>query len=210
MRNRRAQLTPDDWAKAALRAIARGGVAAVAVESAAIELGATKGSFYWHFENRDALIQAALDRWERQRTEAVIEDLEREPDPASRLSKVVAAALERGASDRVEVALLANPDHPAALRAVRRVAERRITYMARQLEELGWDPEAAHDRAMLLYYVYVGFLQMAHVAPHSIESAARKRHLDLVLNAFVSTPRPATAAPRQRSRARPPSLTVAT
>ena len=50
-------LTPGDWARAALAAIARGGIAAVAVESIAADLGATKGSFYWHFKNRDALIQ---------------------------------------------------------------------------------------------------------------------------------------------------------
>src|SRR5437660_5551983 len=81
-------LTPDDWAEAALAAIARGGVDAVAVETVAAELGATKGSFYWHFKNRDALIQAALDLWEQRGTEAVIEEFEREPDPATRLKKI--------------------------------------------------------------------------------------------------------------------------
>ena len=82
-------LTRSDWARAALAAIARGGIAAVAVESIAADLGATKGSFYWHFKNRDALIQAALDMWEQSRTESVIEALEREPDPAERLSKLL-------------------------------------------------------------------------------------------------------------------------
>ena len=130
-------LSPDDWARAALAAIARGGVDAVAVETVAAELGATKGSFYWHFKNRDALIQAALDRWEHGRTDAVIEELEREPDPATRLTKLLAAAFERGPADRAEIALLANPDHPAALRAVRRVAERRIAYISQQLRALG-------------------------------------------------------------------------
>jgi AcrR family transcriptional regulator len=180
----RRPLTPDDWARTALGAIARSGVDAVAVESVAVELGATKGSFYWHFKNRDALIQAALDRWEQRGTEAVIEQLEREPDPATRLKKIIAAAFELGPADRVEIALLANPDHPAALSAGRRVAERRITYMARQLEELGWDAGAALDRAVLLYYVYVGYLQMTHVAPHIGE--ARRRQLELVFDTLVS------------------------
>ena len=135
-------LTPDDWAGAALAAIARGGVDAVAVETVAAELGATKGSFYWHFKNRDALIQAALDMWEQRGTEAVIEEFEREPDPAVRLKKILEAGFELGPTDRAEIALLANPDHPAAVRAVRRVAERRITYIAEQLEKLGWDAAA--------------------------------------------------------------------
>ena len=179
-------LSPDDWAKAALAAIAGGGVDAVAVEPIAAELGATKGSFYWHFTNRDALIQAALDRWERERTDAVIDDLTREPDPARRLRKVLATAFERGPADRAEVALLANPGHPAAVRAVRRVAERRIAYISRQLEALGWDPAGALDRAVLMYYVYTGYLQMAHVAPQFITDDARRRQAELVFDAFAA------------------------
>src|ERR1700733_15743855 len=123
-------LPPGDWARAALAAIARGGIAAVAVESIAADLGATKGSFYWHFKNRDALIQAALDLWEQSRTESVIEDLEHEPDPAERLRTLLEAAFDRSPADRAEVALLANPEHPAARAAGRRgaaAANRAIT-----------------------------------------------------------------------------------
>ena len=184
------RLSPDDWARAALGAIARGGVGAVAVETVAAELGATKGSFYWHFKNRDALIQAALDRWEHVGTEAVIGELEREPDPVRRLRKVLAAAFKLGPADRAEIALLANPDHPAAVRAVRRVAERRITYISQQLEALGWDRGQALDRAVLMYYVYVGHLQMTHVAPDVISREARQRQIELVFDALVAGDRP--------------------
>jgi AcrR family transcriptional regulator len=179
-------LSPDDWARAALAAIARGGLAAVAVETIASELGATKGSFYWHFKNRDALIQAALDRWEQWSTTAVIEELEHEPDPAKRLRKLLTAALARAPADRAEIALLANPDHPAARNAVRRVAERRIAYIARQLEKLGRDPADALDRAVLMYYVYVGYLQMTHVAPQMINADAQQRRVELVFDALAA------------------------
>jgi AcrR family transcriptional regulator len=186
---RERRLSPDDWARAALGAIARGGVGAVAVETVAAELGATKGSFYWHFKNRDALIQAALDRWEHVGTEAVIGELEREPDPVRRLKKVLAAAFKLGPADRAEIALLANPDHPAAVSAVRRVAERRITYISQQLEALGWDRGPALDRAALMYYVYVGHLQMTHVAPDVISREARQRQIELVFDALVARER---------------------
>jgi AcrR family transcriptional regulator len=192
-------LTPDDWARAALKAIARGGIDAVAVETVAAELGATKGSFYWHFKDRDALIQAALDKWEQRRTEAVIEDFEREPDPAARLKKILSAGFEFGPSDRAEIVLLANPEHPAAVRAVRRVAERRITYIAEQLEKLGWGATEALDRAVVLYDVYVGYMQMAHVTPHLVSDAARRRQLDLVFNAFASSEPRAKHGARKRS-----------
>jgi AcrR family transcriptional regulator len=183
------RLTPDDWARAALAAVAKGGIDAVAVETVARELGATKGSFYWHFKNRDALIQAALDEWEQRRTDAVIDELQREADPVGRLKKLLEAAFEVGPTDRAEVALLANPDHPAAVRAVRRVAERRITYMAQQLEKLGWTSADAFDRAVLLYYVYVGYMQTAHVAPHVTSGDAAQRRAQLVFDALAARDR---------------------
>ena len=193
-------LSPDDWARAALAAIARGGVGAVAVETVAAELGATKGSFYWHFKNRDALIQAALDRWEQGHTEAVIEELEREPDPAGRLRKLLAVAFELGPTDRAEIALLAHPDHPAALRAVRRVAGRRISYISQQLEALGWDPSEALDRAVLMYYVYTGYLQMTHVAPDMISGEGRRRHVELVFDALTAGELPAAVTGKDQIR----------
>ncbi len=189
-------LTPGDWARAALAAIARGGIAAVAVESVAADLGATKGSFYWHFKNRDALIQAALDMWEQSRTESVIEELDHEPDPAERLRKLLEAAFERVPADRAEIALLADPGHPAATAAVRRVAQRRITYIAEQLEKLGWDHDEAQDRAVVLYYTYVGYLQMAHVAPEVVGDDTRQRHVPLILGSLVAAHRTAPTGGR--------------
>lgn len=194
------RLSPDDWAGAALAAIARGGVASVAVETIATQLGATKGSFYWHFKNRDALIEAALELWEQRTTDAVIEELEREPDPAERLRRVLSLTVGGDRVGRAEIALLSNPGHPAALRAVRRAAHRRIDYMAAQYELLGWEPEDALARAVLGYYVFVGHMQMTHVAPEITGAESRRRHLDLVFDTLATAP-PATASSVRKSMA---------
>ncbi|MEO6264178.1 MAG: helix-turn-helix domain-containing protein, partial [Luteimonas sp.] len=82
---RTGRLSADDWAQAALDLIAEQGVAAVAVEPLARRLGVTKGSFYWHFPSRDALLQAALERWEKVEQETVFGQLEAVPDPRERL-----------------------------------------------------------------------------------------------------------------------------
>ncbi|MFN2593654.1 MAG: TetR/AcrR family transcriptional regulator [Actinomycetota bacterium] len=180
------RLTPEDWARAALSAIARGGIGAVAVEPIAAALGATKGSFYWHFQNRDALIEAALEEWERQSTDAVIEALEHESDPAVRLKRIFAGTFEMGRSQRaIEIALL-NPGHRTAQRTVRRVVERRITYIADQLEKLGWGTDEALDRAVLIAYIYVGHLQIAHVAPRMIGDDSRQRYVELIFDSLVA------------------------
>jgi AcrR family transcriptional regulator len=185
------RLTPADWARAALDAIARGGVAAVSVEAVAADLGATKGSFYWHFANRDALIEAAVALWEERRTEAVLEKIEREPDPAERLRRAMHVGIELGPADRAEIVLLANPAHPAARRAVRRVAKRRLEWFSDQLEALGWDAEEARDRATIFCHIYVGNMQMAHLRPRLSTAAMRRRQIDIMFD-FLVAPAPST------------------
>src|SRR3982750_413836 len=96
----RSRLSAGSWAAVALDALIAGGVSPVAVEPLAVRLGATKGSFYWHFANRDALVEAALALWERDRTEAVIAAMDAEPDPARRLHRLF-ATVSSGRGDAV-------------------------------------------------------------------------------------------------------------
>src|ERR671911_1826652 len=83
--NRAGTLTAEDWIEAAYRAMAEGGVEAVAVEPLARKLGVTKGSLYWHFEDRKALLEALLERWERESTEARIAAARQVADPRERV-----------------------------------------------------------------------------------------------------------------------------
>src|SRR6476646_5521740 len=102
-----ARLTRDDWITAALAAIADAGRAAVGVEPLAVRLGATKGSFYWHFENRDALLEAAISRWEQETTTDVVAEITAARDaPASQFRRLVAGVIDRPEPDPVSPALL--------------------------------------------------------------------------------------------------------
>src|SRR6266851_4133119 len=90
----RRRLTADDWAAAALSAIAESGLSAVAVEPLAVRLGTTKGSFYWHFASRAALLEAALSRWERQTTTDVAARVRASAaDPLAQLRLAIIAGL---------------------------------------------------------------------------------------------------------------------
>ncbi len=79
------------WIDEGLRALAAGGPDAVRIEPLAQALGVTRGGFYWHFDDRNALLYAMLDRWERATTEEVIERLEREGgDARAKLRRLLA------------------------------------------------------------------------------------------------------------------------
>src|SRR5215218_10112516 len=101
---RSERLGPDDWTRAALLAIADNGAKNVSVERLARELGTTKGSFYWHFKDRPALIDAALERWERDFTDRVIEQLATIEDPRQRFR----ALLETTFTDQPGIVIDAN------------------------------------------------------------------------------------------------------
>ena len=85
-------LSRDDWTRAALEALASDGLAGVAVEPLARRLGASKGSFYWHFRDRGELIAATLQLWERRDTTEVIAALEQIADPRERLQELARSA----------------------------------------------------------------------------------------------------------------------
>jgi AcrR family transcriptional regulator len=56
------------WIEAGLRALAAGGPDGVRIEPLAQALGVTRGGFYWHFDDRRALLDEMLDTWERRTT----------------------------------------------------------------------------------------------------------------------------------------------
>jgi len=181
------RLSPADWADEALVAIARGGLSAVAVELLAAQLGVTKGSFYWHFADRAALIQAALDRWEQIHTEAIIEMMDAEPDATQRLRLLLRAVVGVAKVDQIEVALLASTDEPNVAATMARATERRIAYVAMLYEEMGLDAVAARHRAVMAVSMFLGHLQLARAAPASLpdDDAAWHEHVDAVTDTLL-------------------------
>ncbi|WP_246281468.1 TetR/AcrR family transcriptional regulator [Fodinicola acaciae] len=151
------RLSKQDWADAALAALADGGLAAVAVEPLAARLGATKGSFYWHFANRDALVQAALERWADRQTEQIIRDVEPITDPLERLRAVFEITLGAGRVSRAELAMLAHADDPLVAPVLARVTARRVDFLEACYVAAG--AAQARQRAVLAYTAHIGLIQ---------------------------------------------------
>ncbi|HEY2948122.1 MAG TPA: TetR/AcrR family transcriptional regulator [Micromonosporaceae bacterium] len=156
---RKRRLTAADWARAALDAIGEQGLAGVAVEPLAVRLGATKGSFYWHFANRDALLSAALAVWDETHTEGIIRAVQAEPDPAARLRSLFVGVTASPLAP-IEVNLLAVADHPLVAPTMRRAVARRIAYVTSLFAALGFAPDEAARRGVLAYSAYLGHVQL--------------------------------------------------
>ncbi|MDW8480177.1 MAG: helix-turn-helix domain-containing protein [Xanthomonadales bacterium] len=159
-RAERSRLGPEDWAEAALDLIAERGVEALTVESLARRLGVTKGSFYWHFPSREALLEAALARWEAREVETVLGPLAAIADPRERLRELFRRTSREIKSHRIYAALMRAAQHSRVAPVVERVSRRRMDYLMLAFLALGMPRREALHRARLSYAAYVGFLQM--------------------------------------------------
>jgi AcrR family transcriptional regulator len=156
-----ARLSADDWAIAALDVIAETGLASVAVEPLAKRLGVTKGSFYWHFPSREALLIAALERWEKTEQETVFGQLEAVSDPRARLKALFQLVAHELKPHIIYSELLKALDHPVVKPVLGRVSQRRLDYLAASFRQAGLPRLDAQNRARLAYAAYVGFLQLS-------------------------------------------------
>ena len=164
-RSGRSSLSGENWELAALKSLARNGLESVGIEPLARELGVTKGSGYWHFKDRRALIRAALTRWEREVTAGVLARVALVPDPRKRFTALLDIAFLDARNRRLEAAVHAAAHDPIVRPFVRRTRDRRIRYLEREFGEMGLGPADSRDSALLAYSAYIGLLSLEWQLP---------------------------------------------
>jgi len=156
-----ARLAREDWVDAAYARFSDGGIGAVSVEAVARDLGATKGSFYWHFTDRGALVDDVLTRWEDLETERLIDLVEQVGDPTDRLAKLLEVIAHRTTERSGERTLFAEAATLGITDIVARATERRVSYTARLLEAAGIEQADARRRAVIVVAAVIGYQQLA-------------------------------------------------
>jgi AcrR family transcriptional regulator len=150
------QLGQRDWILAGLALLAEGGIEAVRVEPLARRMQVTKGSFYWHFKNRDDLLDAILQKWIELETDGIIQEVERKGGTANQkmlyLSEI--AAQEDGRSENAIRAWARQSPHVATILA--EVDQRRLDYVQNLFLEMGFTPFESLVRARLAYHSLIG------------------------------------------------------
>ncbi|HWG24312.1 TetR/AcrR family transcriptional regulator [Actinospica sp.] len=161
----RRTLTRADWIGTAVEALARDGLRAVAVEPLAERLGATKGSFYWHFRDRNALLQAAVEHWEATAVDEPIARLEEIADPIERHNAAVELTNSSPKDVKIFLVLLWNADHAVIGPAIERIMRKRMTYSQRLREQAGLAPDQAERSALHSYSVWLGLQLVRQAVP---------------------------------------------
>lgn len=154
-----ARYTKEQWTDAALAAMAAGGTVAINMEQLARQLDASKGAIYYHFKNREALLEAALERWE-QTVAADIAAGDAIADPHERLLAITLVATGTELDGFVDIALASSMDEPMVAATVERVNKMRLTYLVDILTELKVPKDEREERALGGLAAYLGLYQL--------------------------------------------------
>jgi AcrR family transcriptional regulator len=160
------------WIDAGLGALAAGGPEAVRIEPLAQTLGVTKGGFYWHFDDRRALLEEMLDTWERAGVDEVIERVEGGGgDARAKLRRLSAIAGSSGERLRIDLAVRdwSRRDKRVAKRLTR-VDNRRMDYIRSLFGAFRPDEDDVEVRCLVFYSLWIGSHFIA--ADHGARSRA--------------------------------------
>ncbi len=146
------------WIDEGLRALAAGGPDAVRIEPLARALGVTKGGFYWHFDDRRALLEEMLDTWERVSIDEVIEHVEGKGGNArARLRRLFALASSSDELMKIDLAVRdwSRREHTVAER-LQRADNRRMDYMRSLFGAFCPGEDDVEVRCMLAFSLWIG------------------------------------------------------
>ncbi|WP_382157213.1 TetR/AcrR family transcriptional regulator [Hydrogenophaga sp. ANAO-22] len=152
----RAQLTPDDWIEAATELLIVKSIDAVRVDVLAKILNVTRGSFYWHFTDRDDLLKRVLISWQEAQTEQIIARYKKQGVAAEDLIRELVElpfhgrAAMKGSSVELAVRAWARRDEEARM-IVDQVDAKRLAYITECFSSLDFNAAEAKARAFVLY-----------------------------------------------------------
>jgi AcrR family transcriptional regulator len=166
IKKKRTQLDRQAWIGAAIDILANEGVAGIRVEVLAKRLEVTKGSFYWHFQDRHDLLMAVLGEWKDGRIRDILKQTRAQP--GRELEQIYHAIdIYSGTRNRqgvmIELAVRdwARRDAEAAT-IVAEVDDIRLRCSRELFLACGLSPEEASSRSMLLYAYLIGVSLMLY------------------------------------------------
>jgi AcrR family transcriptional regulator len=199
----RSPLTPETWIDAATEVLVDQGIDHVRVDVLAGRLGVTRGSFYWHFRDREDLLRRVLAAWRERSTEQLTSRLEQaHTDPRQQLHDVITLPF-RGRSAaraaRIELAIRAWARRDDTARAAVDEADAsRIAYHVHLFASIGFALPEARSRAFLLY----GY-EVAESVLHRQGSDEQRRARAELVEQLVQQPLPAASQGSAAAKATP-------
>ena len=154
-----ARVSREDWLESGLLLLAEEGVEALTIDAMCQRLNVTKGSFYHHFKNRHAYLDAILAFWEDKYTRQFIDNSLQGLTPAERMARLSEQVIENYGEYEVKIRAWAQND-ALAREYQERVDQQRLDFLYSVQNDMYDDPKLALTMAQLQYATLIGSAQM--------------------------------------------------
>ena len=156
-------INKENWLDFALSQLVKHGPEVLKIGPLCATKGVTKGSFYHHFNNRSAFIDALMEHWYQKMTVDFIAQANTEDSALKKLAKLdqVIAGSDIDAEMHIRAWAL---KEPSIVTHLAKIDAQRQAYLQQCFEELGMDNVLAKDVAMIAYAQFLG-LQQIHPKP---------------------------------------------
>ncbi len=153
------QLKRSDWIKAALEMLIADGIDAVQITTLSKNLGVTRGSFYWHFENRDALLAALIAEWRAKNSGTMTAALEMSASLQDAILDLFAVWVDHEKFDpSLDQAVRDWARRSSDVRSiVEKEDENRVVAIAAMFERFGFEETEAFIRARVIYFTQLSY-----------------------------------------------------
>tara|TARA_A100001037_G_scaffold20587_2_gene17325 strand:- start:6348 stop:6881 length:534 start_codon:yes stop_codon:yes gene_type:complete len=174
-------ISRNDWIEAAWDVLGISGVDSLSIERLALQLGVTKGSFYWHFKSRQLLIDALLERWLGMREETCPSYSDESNQPGESIWKVIERGIERGTRGQAAALRLWGQNNPEVAIRIEKADALRQKFLVKQFLCLGHDQDTAENRAEIyMAVISAEFLHSGRLDINERLLNARRKHNMLV------------------------------
>ena len=161
------QLSRDDWIERALEVLVEDGIHAVQITTLAKKLGVTRGSFYWHIESREDLLDALIAEWRARNTDIMVDTLSKSPDfetgildlffvwaDHKQFDPMLDHAIRNWSRSSVNVEALVSEEDAS-----------RVQTISGFYEAHGYEPTEAFIRARVIYFTQVSYYALNITEP---------------------------------------------
>jgi AcrR family transcriptional regulator len=168
------RLSREDWLENALTVLSRTGRAGLRIEGLSAALGVSRGSFYWHFKDRDDFVQSLLDYWYEEYSAAPLSAVERDGGtPEERLARLMRLVHDQDLTRHdLTVRSLASLDSQFS-RTVRKADQFRLDFIQSLFVEMGF----TDDQLQIRSRACLACLAVEHIMYDPLD---RKHRSDLV------------------------------
>lgn len=157
--DRPRRLAREDWIEAGLAVLVAEGIEAVQITRLAARLEVTRGSFYWHFADRAALLDGLLAEWRARNTGVMVAALAGAGTLADGILALFGVWVDHRRFDRdLDQAIRDWARRDEAIHRVIGEEDRaRVEAIAAFFRRMGYEPVEAFIRARVIYFTQVSY-----------------------------------------------------